>query len=280
MIDYMVTVGTYIALHATAACAAAFVFFRARLLIATFAAFYGVGAYTAATLATADIGLVWQFAVAAVIAAVMGVVLTVAGSTTNADRFFVLTLAAQLLFESVVRNTNSLGGATGMAGIPPLAGDFHQSSVTGFVAAALLLLTVLALVSLLDRRWFGLLLTAAGDDEVLFDSHGDRGHLHKARSVAIAAACAAAAGVLHARTVTFIDPTSFGIPQSILIIAIVLLGGRRSWGLVGAALVVFGVPEALRFIGSSAADAANWRQIAYAAAVVMAVFIRPRDGEQ
>ncbi|NCQ32742.1 MAG: hypothetical protein GW802_35960, partial [Armatimonadetes bacterium] len=71
--------------------------------------------------------------------------------------------------------------------------------------------------------------------------------------------------------------TSFTVPESIFILAIVIVGGAGNlWGsLVGAALLVT-LPEALRFLGMPSAVAANMRQILYGALLVLFMLFRPQ----
>lgn len=94
---------------------------------------------------------------------------------------------------------------------------------------------------------------------------------------AISAALAASAGSLYAHYISYIDPTSFTVMESILVLSMVIIGGAGSlWGpFVGASVLVI-LPEALRFMGLPTALAANARQIIYGSLLVIMMLFRPR----
>jgi len=88
---------------------------------------------------------------------------------------------------------------------------------------------------------------------------------------------ASVAGVLYAEYITFIDPTSFTVMESVLIISMVIIGGAGSfWGPVAGATLLVTLPEALRFVGMPSAIAANMRQIIYGALLVAFMMWRPQ----
>jgi branched-chain amino acid transport system permease protein len=88
---------------------------------------------------------------------------------------------------------------------------------------------------------------------------------------------AAVGGCLYAYYITFIDPTSFTVMESIFIISIVIVGGAGSLrgAAVGAAVLVI-LPEALRFVGLPSSVAANLRQIFYGLLLILFMVFRPQ----
>jgi len=85
---------------------------------------------------------------------------------------------------------------------------------------------------------------------------------------------AAIPGVLYAHYISFIDPTSFTVDESIFILSIVIIAGMRNlWGCVIAAAFLILLPEALRFIGMPNAVAANMRQIIYGGMLILMMFL-------
>jgi branched-chain amino acid transport system permease protein len=93
----------------------------------------------------------------------------------------------------------------------------------------------------------------------------------------ISAALAAVAGSLYAVYITFIDPTSFTVQESIFMLAIVIVGGAGNlWGSVIGAVVLVALPELLRFVGLPSAIAANVRQILYGGLLVVMMLWRPQ----
>ena len=89
---------------------------------------------------------------------------------------------------------------------------------------------------------------------------------------------AAVPGVLYAHYISYIDPTSFTIMESIFILSIVIIGGMRNlWGAVIATAFLIILPEALRFVGMPNNIAANLRQIIYGAILVLVMFRYSRE---
>ena len=74
-------------------------------------------------------------------------------------------------------------------------------------------------------------------------------------------------------TISYIDPTSFTVDESIFILSIVIIGGMRNlWGSVIASAFLVLLPEALRFVGMPTAIAANMRQIIYGGILIFMMF--------
>ncbi len=118
---------------------------------------------------------------------------------------------------------------------------------------------------------------AIREDEIFVLAAGKNIAAYKVLVFMIGAVMASIAGVIYAHYMSFIDPTSFTVMESIFIISIVIIGGAGSfWGLVIGAIVLVIMPEALRFIGMPSSVAANVRQILYGAALVACMMWRPQ----
>jgi len=118
---------------------------------------------------------------------------------------------------------------------------------------------------------------ALREDEVFAQSLGKNTVRFKVVTFALSTALAASAGSLYAHYITYIDPTSFTVMESILIISMVIIGGAGSlWGPLVGAVVLVTLPEALRFVGLPSAVAANLRQIIYGSLLVVMMMFRPR----
>ena len=93
----------------------------------------------------------------------------------------------------------------------------------------------------------------------------------------IGAALAAVAGALFASYITFIDPSTFTLNESIFILAIIILGGLASnrGALLGAVALVL-LPEALRFVGFPSDIAAQMRQVVYGLLLIILMLYRPQ----
>jgi len=80
----------------------------------------------------------------------------------------------------------------------------------------------------------------------------------------ISAMIASVAGVLYAHYISYIDPTSFTVDESIFILSIVIIGGLGNLrGAFLASVFMVLLPELLRFVGLPDSIGANMRQIIY-----------------
>jgi branched-chain amino acid transport system permease protein len=85
------------------------------------------------------------------------------------------------------------------------------------------------------------------------------------------------AGAVYAHYVSFIDPTSFTVMESIFVLSIVIIGGAGSLrGPVVGAVVLVSLPELLRFLGLPSSVAANVRQILYGGLLIAFMVWRPQ----
>jgi branched-chain amino acid transport system permease protein len=135
----------------------------------------------------------------------------------------------------------------------------------------------LPLLFTLYRSPFGLSLKALRDDERAAESLGISAFRQHLAALTVAGGCAAVAGGLYAAYVTYIDPTSFGLDESIFIVSLLLLGGSGNirGPLIGVVVMIL-LPEILRFAGLPDAVAANVREIIYGLILVMLMYWRPK----
>ena len=196
------------------------------------------------------------------------------------DYFVIATFGFQMILVSIFNNWIDLTrGPLGIPGIPrpSLFGWTVQSQVGFVVISTVLAALAYTVVGRITWSPFGRVLRAIREDEVFAEAVGKSTLCFKATAFAVSAALAAAAGSLYACYMSFIDPTSFTVMESILVISIVIIGGTGSvWGpLVGAAVLVT-LPEALRFLGLPSSVAANLREIFYGCLLVAMMMKRPR----
>jgi branched-chain amino acid transport system permease protein len=253
---------------------------RMGLLSIAHAAFYGLGAYTSALLAI-QFGVSFPVGVLAgiAVAALISFVVSLPSLRLHDDYFVIATFGFQMIVFGVFNNWMELTrGPLGIPGIPQpvILGwqvDSHLAFLflaAGFAAFAYLV------VSRLTSAPFGRVLHVIREDELFAKARGKNTFYFKVTAFAISAALAAMAGSLYAHYITYIDPTSFTVMESILIISMVIIGGAGSlWGPLVGAFVLVTLPEALRFIGLPSATAANLRQIIYGAVLVVMMMFRP-----
>ena len=98
----------------------------------------------------------------------------------------------------------------------------------------------------------------------------------KILAFAMSSGVAAIAGSLYAVYITYIDPTSFTLDESIFILTIVLIGGAGNFkGTIVGVFLMLLIPEILRFIGLPDSIAHYLRQIIYALILIIVVRFRP-----
>ena len=139
----------------------------------------------------------------------------------------------------------------------------------------------LALVYLASRfivnSSFGRVLKAIREDEKAIQVFGYNTLYFKLTIFVLSAGMAAVAGSLFASYITFIDPSSFALMESVFILAIIILGGlANNKGAILGALFMILLPEILRFVGFPANIAAQTRQAVYGLILIGLMLYRPQ----
>jgi len=241
------------------------------------AGFYGTGAYTAALLSiNFQLHFLLILPIAMIFSGLLALVVSSIALRTIDDYFIICTLGIQVIVYSLMNNWISLTkGPLGIPDIPPaVIFGFEFNNKLSFVLLTLLLTgIVFYFIHNITRSPFGRILTALSEDEIYTKSLGKKVYFSKVASFTIGAMFAAIPGILYAHYISYIDPTSFTIDESIFILSIVIIGGMRNlWGSAIAATALVILPELLRFIGMPSNIAANMRQIIYGLALVLIMF--------
>jgi branched-chain amino acid transport system permease protein len=277
LLHILILMGVYVILSVSLNLIAGY----AGLLSIAHAAFYGVGAYVAALMA---LNLHSPFLVnvicAIVLSGLLGALVGIPSLRIRDDYFVIATFAFQVITFSILNNWVSLtGGPMGLPGIPqPTIFSLKISSHISFLGlVGIFCVWTLWITQRIIKSPFGRVLKAIREDEVFAQAAGKNVAAHKVFVFVIGAGMAAVAGVIYAYYISFIDPTSFTVMESIFIISIVIIGGAGSlWGPVVGAVVLVIMPEFLRFIGLPSSVAAHVRQILYGGLLVAFVMWRPR----
>lgn len=251
------------------------------LLCLAHAAFYGLGAYATAILTTR---LAAPFAAALGLSALLGVgagtLIGFCCSRLKGDAFAVATFSVSVVFQSFLSNNMPwTNGPLGIRGIPPprIGAWTLVSPVTVCVLVAIAVSATLLLLRRIIHTPFGRILMAVREDEALAASSGKNVYYYRTASMAVSAGLAALAGGLYAAYATFIDPSSFSVMESVLILSIVATGGAGSLRgpIVGVTLLVI-IPEIFRFLGLPIAVAAQLRQLLYGLLLMSCAMFRPQ----
>jgi len=245
------------------------------------AAFFAVGAYISALLAL-NFGISpWiGMMLGASFAALTGIVIGASSLRLKGDYFALATFGFAFIIYSITKNWVSVTrGPMGLPGIPGFTvfGLALDSTFSYFILVFLFVLITIFIIRRIVDSPFGRVLKSIREDEIAAESLGKDTTKHKLLAFVIGAFFAGIAGSLYAHYITFIDPSSFTIMESILILLMVIFGGMGSikGSILGATiLVVF--PELLRFLGMPGAIAAPTRQMIYGLVLIILMIKRPQ----
>ena len=254
----------------------------ANLLTMCQAAFYGIGAYIGTYfLMQFDLPFIVIAALVLLLTGVFSFLVSFASVRLKGDYFVIATMGFQLIVYTILYNwTEVTRGPYGIPGIPgvKLLGIYELSGVYAYLILSLVLTAVVVfLFHHLVKSPFGRALNAIRADETMVESMGRNTVMLKSWAFFLSAAVAGLAGVIYASYVSYIDPTSFTLDESIFIISALFIGGiGNTKGPVLGALFVVLLPELLRFVGLPDSVAANLRQIIYGLALILVMYYRPQ----
>lgn len=279
--EYLLHITVVICIYAILAASLNLITGYAGMLSIAQAAFFGVGAYTSALM---SLKLHSPFPVnmlcAAALSGSLGAVVGIASLRLRDDYFVIVTFAFQIIAFSILNNwTSFTAGPMGLPSIPQpvLLGWQVSSHLEYLLLAATLSAAVFWASYRIIHSPLGRVVMAIREDEVLTLADGKNVAAYKLLVFVIGAAMASVAGVVYAHYVSFIDPTSFTVMDSIFIISVVIVGGAGSfWGPVIGAVVLTTLPEILRFVGMPSSIAANVRQMLYGGLLVAFMMLRPQ----
>ena len=278
----------------------------AGLLDLGYVAFYAVGAYAYALLASPHFGLHLPFWVilplGAALAGLFGVLLGAPTLKLRGDYLAIVTLGfgeiIRVFLNNLSRPLNITNGPQGVARIDPFSiGGFSfakNEKILGVDFSGpmkyyyLLLLVMLAIIvvnvrlqdSRIGRAW-----EAIREDEVAARATGINTTALKLLAFAMGATFGGVAGGMFAAIQGFVSPESFVLVESVMIVAMVVLGGMGNiWGVILGALLLSFVPEFLRYavdpaqkalFGKVLVEPEVLRMLLFGFALVLVMLYRP-----
>jgi len=209
------------------------------------AAFYGVGAYTAALLAKAGIPIAVSIAAGMFAAGIVGLIVGLTSLRVRHDFLAITTMGVGFLFLGIVRQQDVLGGELGISGIPSTG-----LSKIGYLSLVLVLVALFAAFNLwIKRSWMGFAFDAVADDEDTARVVTVDVGAYKLAAFAMGTAMAGVAGGLYTFFARFLMPDDFGFITSITVLSMVAVGGIGSvFGTIVATVILTLMPEFFRFI--------------------------------
>ena len=272
---YQVDVLNSIGLYALLALSLNLILGEAGLFNMGHAAFYAMGAYTAAILNTRyQIPILWTLPMSGLAAGLFALAVARPVVHLRGDYLLIVTIGVgEIVRIALVNDVFGItGGANGIFGIsrPNLFGwvirrpeEFFYL-IWGFVA-----LTIVLFLRLKQSR-FGRALNYLREDEVAAEGSGINTDYYKLAVFALGAAWAGMAGTLFAAKMTIISPESFSFWESVVLFMIVILGGAGSIaGVLLAAFLVIGLPELFREFASA-------RMLVFGLVMMVMMVVRPQ----
>lgn len=244
-------------------------------------AFACMGAYTSSLLAlnfgiSPWIGLL----IGACLASLLGLVIGFPSIRLKGDYLALATFGFGVIVYSISKNWIDLTrGPMGLPGIPQFSFfSFELQPVWAYLilVTAFVFITAFIINRIVDSP-FGRILKSIREDEVASLSIGTNVNKYKLLVFVIGAFFAGIAGSLYAHYITFIDPSSFTVMESIAVLLMVVFGGMGSikGSFIGALILVI-FPEMLRFVGMPSSIAAPLRQMIYGLFLIILMLWRPQ----
>ncbi|MEW6215578.1 MAG: branched-chain amino acid ABC transporter permease [Nitrospirota bacterium] len=245
------------------------------------AAFSCVGAYTSSLLAL-NLGLSpWLgLLIGACVAALSGVVIGFPSVRLKGDYLALATFGLGVIVYSIAKNWVSVTrGPMGLPGIPGFSVFGNQLSEiwSYLILVTLFVFLTYFIIKRVVNSPFGRVLRGIREDEIATLAMGKDVDRHKILVFVIGAFFAGIAGSLYAHYITFIDPSSFTVMESITILLMVVFGGMGSLSgsFIGASVLVI-FPELIRFLGMPSSVAAPLRQMIYGLLLIILMLKRPQ----
>lgn len=225
--------------------------------------FMAVGAYFSAYL-TINFQTPFSIALglAGLLAGMVGLAVGLPALRLKGDYLAIATLGFGEIIRVIILNTPALGGARGLAGIPPY---------TSFGIAYLLAILTVVVIKNFVNSDHGRACLAIREDEIAAESLGIHSTYFKTLAFALGAGFAGVAGGLFSHYLQYMAPTpgQIGFMKSIDILIMVVLGGLGSiTGSIVAAITLTILPELLRGF-------AEYRMIIYSVLLIVVMIYRP-----
>jgi branched-chain amino acid transport system permease protein len=250
------------------------------LLVLGYAGFYALGGYTFAIAHKFYPAITWWMAlpVAVLSGGLAGWVVGLPCLRLRGDYLAIVTLGFGECFHELMRNwTNVTGGDQGLSVAPSAKiqawGPFSALQVNYLIVGGCVLLAV-GFCRRLYQSWVGRAWIAVREDEVAAASSGIPVVQMKLLAFVLSAAFGSVAGVLYVAYSGFIDPAACAFENSVMVLAMVILGGLGSIPgvLLGSALLYL-IPSLMRNYFPAMAE---YRLLLFGVIMVVMMVLRPQ----
>lgn len=254
------------------------------------AGYVAIGGYTYAIVTSVyKFNFLIAFSISIAIGSIFSLLLSLPAWRFKGDFFVMISLAVQALIYGTINNwhtrnaaigsfKNLTNGSYGISDItkPHLLGCNFETLWSIFVIYAVILGIVFMFFSIISKSPWGRLLECMRDDELALQGFGKPVRRLKIEAFAISGGVTALAGAMYAAYVSYIDPSTASLDDSILWLSVVVVGGLGTLrgSFLGGAIVLL-IPEVLRFLPLPLLVAANIRYLAYGLLILLMLHLRP-----
>ena len=285
--DFLANVGIYVLLALGLNIVVGF----AGLLDLGYAAFFAIGSYSYAMLASPQFNIHLPFwvmlFVASGIAAIFGILLGAPTLRLRGDYLAIVTLGFGEIVPQTFLNLNKYtGGPNGISALdqPTFFGyGFGTASVPYYFVVLVLIALALFLASNLRDSRLGRAWMAIREDELAAKHMGINTTTAKLAAFSLGASFSGLAGVVFASKLNLVSPDSFSFSVSVLVLAMLVLGGMGNIGgvVVGAialaTLNYYLLPQANNIAAAIHlnVDFTNYRFFIYGGILVLIMLFKP-----
>lgn len=252
------------------------------LLALSHAAFFAIGAYAMAITTLAGWPLPLSILTGIVLSALLGLLIGLPTLRLKGDYLAIATLGFGEITRNVILNWDSLTrGPMGISGIPsPRVFGFILSPSNKLLYVILIWIAVVLVwlvLRHLTRSRLGLALDALREDEIAARAMGIPVTQYKVAAFVIGAAIAGLAGCFWAVFNQTITPSSFDFMLSVMVLAMVVLGGLGNHkGAIAGAVIIQLVSELPRLLGLTNIIPPQTKQILFGLILVLMMIYRPQ----
>ncbi len=271
MSAYVITIATLIVIYAIVVCGLNVIVGYAGQISLGHAAFFGIGAYTAALLATKGHFSFWgALPLVILISGLVGLLLGLPSLRVRDDFLAITTIGINFIVEAVFLYVPFFGGALGIGGIPRVMLAGIKLKGAAFLLLCLFFLAVvLAVCWWFTRSWAGLACFALREEEQAAASMGISPVRFKLTAFVLGTGMAGLGGALYAHYMRFISATDFSFPVSITLLAMLVIGGMGNlWAPLLGAVILGVLPELFRPI-------VDYRMLFYTGLLLLMIRFQP-----
>lgn len=271
MSSYAITILTLIAIQAIVVYGLNVIVGYAGQISLGHAAFFGIGAYSAALLSTkAGMSFWTALPIVLLICALIGLLLGLPSLRLKHDFLAITTIGINFIVQAVFLYVPFFGGALGISGIPRIYLFGQALKGANFLYLSLFCLAgVIVVCRLFTRVFAGLACFALREEEAAAASLGISPVRFKLLAFMLGTVFAGLGGSLYAHYMRFVSAEDFSFPLSVSFLAMLVLGGMGSLlGPLVGALLLAALPEVFRPV-------AEFRILFYALMLLLMIRFQP-----